>query len=83
MIIVHGTEIYSFYALYTLMSLFGYIFYAVFAGRDDTPDCNFDVDTSHYDGVAAIIGQIKDYESCMANIDDVFKRMDLNNDGYL
>jgi len=80
---VHGVDTYLFYFVYTSMSLFGYIFYAVFAGVDDTPDCNWNVDDSHYDGVNAVIGQIKDYESCIANIDDIFKRMDLNNDGYL
>ena len=67
----------------TSISYGGYIFYLVFDPLDDTPECEWVSDTSHYDGVGAIIGQIKDYESCVANIGDVFKKMDLNNDGYL
>ena len=67
----------------TAISYGGYIFYLVFDPLNDTPECEWVSDTSHYDGVGAIIGQIKDYESCVANIGDIFKKMDLNNDGYL
>jgi hypothetical protein len=82
-IITHGlTTAYTYFVL-TGISYGGYIFYLVFDPLNDTPECNWDVDTSHYDGVGAIIGQIKDYESCAANIGDIFKKMDLNNDGYL
>lgn len=83
MLIVHLIENLYYFFVTTAISLGGMIFYYVFQPLDDTPECNFDVNTSHYDGVGAIIGNIKDYETCMANIDDIFKRMDLNNDGYL
>jgi len=82
-LIVHGLETDFFTFVIWTISLGGFIFYLIFDPLDDTPECNFDVDTSHYDGVAAILSQFKDYESCLANIDDVFNKMDLDNNGYI
>lgn len=82
-IITHGiTTAYAYFVL-TAISYGGFIFYGVFDPLDDTPECDWDVDTNHYDGVSAIIGQINDYDSCMANILFIFAKMDLNNDGYV
>ena len=71
------------YWVFSWIAYSGFIFYSLYQPLNDTPECDFDVDTSHYDGIKSIIGNIKDYDTCMANIDDIFKRMDLNNNGYL
>lgn len=36
-----------------------------------------------FDGVKSIIANLKDYETCSANIDSLFKKMDVNNDGFI
>lgn len=82
-IIVHGLITDYFTFVMWSISFGGFIFYLIFNPLDDTPECNFDVDRSHYDGVQAIIGSISDYDTCLANIDDIFKKIDMNNDGTI
>jgi len=36
-----------------------------------------------YDGIKDIMANIKDYDSCMANILDIFKKMDINGNGHI
>lgn len=71
------------YFVYTAISYGGYIFFATYGGLEDNLQCDFNPPAGQYDGVKDIIASVKDYDSCIANIDDIFKKMDINKNGHL
>lgn len=83
LLIVHGLETFYAWFVFSAISYGGFIFYSLFNPLDDNIECDFNVPASQYDGTMAIIGNVKDYESCMANIDDVFKKLDANGNGFI
>ena len=83
--ITHLLTTFYAYFVFTAIAYGGYIFFAIFQPLDDSNIvCDFSAAPSdQYDGVNAILGNIKDYDTCMANILDVFKKMDINGNGYI
>ena len=81
--ITHMITTFYAYFVYTAISYGGFIFFSTYGTLEDKVQCDFNVPDSQYDGVKDIISNIKDYDSCIANILDVFKKMDVNKNGYL
>ena len=72
------------YFVFVAISLGGYIFFLTFEPFSDNLTCDSGEPlVGQYFGVQDILSKITDYDSCLANIDDIFNLVDLNRDGYI
>lgn len=84
--ITHLVTTFYAYFVFTWIAYGGYTFFAFYNPLDDTVQCD-DISSTNfiikYDGIQDIISQMKDYDSCMAVIDDIHKRLDVNGNGII
>jgi len=83
--ITHLLTTFYAYFVFTTISYGGYIFFLIFSPLDDSNiECDFSAaPNGQYDGVKDVLSNIKDYDSCVANILNVFKKMDINGNGHV
>lgn len=83
--ITHLISTFYTYFVFTMISYGGFFFlYQFFYEAKDNFVCDFtDLDKSAYNGVTDLLQNIKDYDSCMANIDAIFDFEDQNKDGFI
>lgn len=74
------TTFYGF-AVFVAISVGGMIFFNQFDPLEDNIQCDMELPDGAFDGVKAILANITDYDSCRANMDNLFKKLDLNQSG--
>lgn len=83
-VITHLISTFYSYFVFSAISYGGFIFFNQFFYAPDSFACDLStVDKAAYNGVQDLLGNIKDYDSCMANVDAIFDFEDQNKDGFI